>query len=430
MALSDRKKYSRRISTHFLYRLKNPYDSLVHNVQHLSVGYVSNAAALPEKLLLQALRNIKGLKSFTWCTWLPIPVGVLDCLQKVHPSAHLMVLAHERNDLPLDVPLISSPQLHTLDVRLSVMYTKTVPKFPYANGYRGYRGKSELNYLKTLIIKGGNLKTLCLKFEEIKHGSKAANNRLKDFGPAVYDPITFKFKKNEMLPALEELTLRTMFKGDGDRTTPLKAWITHQDWTKLRKLDLRLNESKEMIQSLAGAVPRLETLIMKVDESPPYHQTLSIYEEFLHSVPELTSLSVRGGQAWSQGVLQIIFRTVSSQLTCLELEMGWDLEAWRRAHFEGLLEHCAKLERLDLKIYEQCYAIRAEWSTAEAELPAKIKVAQLVQYSSQSLPTEFVYRHSHNLRGQRSKGAHALSRFCRIVSTRPYRQSNTNIDKI
>lgn len=415
---------------HLLYRLKNPHDSLIHNVQHLSVGYALNVAALPEKFLLQALQNIKRLKSFTWCTWLPVPPKVLDYLQKVHPSAHLIVLAHERNDLPLDVPLISSPQLHTLDVRLGVIYTKIAPKLPHMNGYRRHRGKSELNYLKTLIIKGGNLKTLRIEFEKIKHGSKAAHNRLKDLGPEVYDPITFKFEKNETLPALEELTVRTMPKGDGGRLTPWKAWMTHQDWTKLRKLDLQLNDSKEMIQSLVGAVPRLETLIMKVDKSTPYHETMSIYEIFLRSVPELTSLSVRGSHTWPQAMFQIIFRTVSSQLTCLEFDMVWNLEAWGRPNFEDLLNRCVKLERMKLKSCDQFYTIRAEWTTAEAKLPATIKVAQLVQHENDKLIREFVYRHSYHLRGQRSNGTHALSRSPHIVSTRPYEQSNTNINNM
>ena len=72
-------------------------------------------------------------------------------------------------------------------------------------------GKLELNYLKSLLIQGGNLKVLRLQFEEIKHGSKAARNRFEGYDPAEYDPGTFKFDEGEMMPALEKLVLREIF---------------------------------------------------------------------------------------------------------------------------------------------------------------------------------------------------------------------------
>ncbi|KAJ4985177.1 hypothetical protein SVAN01_09313 [Stagonosporopsis vannaccii] len=398
---------------------------MVHNLRHLSIGYAANAAALPENFLLRALRNIRTLRSFTWCTWIPISARILDCLREVHPSAQLKAVAHERNDLPLDVLLITSPQLHTLDIKLNVAYMKTDTKVPHT-GNRRYKGKSELNYFKSLIVKSKSLKVLYLQFGEIKHGSKAGQNQLKDSGPASYNPLTFKFDKHEMLPPLEELTLWTQFENKGNRTTPWKAWRTHQDWTALRKLDLKHNLSREMIRSLVGVVPRLATLIMNVDDTAPYHETLSAYEEFLLTVPELASLSVSNTGDWPDGMLSIIFRTVSSQLTCLEMEIGWCLSMWRRAEFEKLLNHCVKLEQLRLQGSDRSERTQADWTTAEAKLSANEKMEHLLQYSADLCSREMEYIHqSSGVRGQRSKGAHFLSRRYHVTSSRPRWLDNT-----
>lgn len=385
-----------------------------HNVRHLSVGYGSNAAAVPERMLLQALENIKNLASFTWCTWVPIPASILHCLGKLHPSTQLKVIARERNNLSLDVLPITSPQLHTLDVKLSVVYAKTVPKSSNT-GSRGYKGQSELNYLKSLILKSSSLKVLCLEFCEIKHGSKEAQSQLQNCGPAEYDPITFKFQKHEMLPALEELTLRTMFNNDGNRTTPWQAWRAHQDWTKLRKLDLDHNANRKMIQSLMGAVPALETLILKVEQAAPYHDTFELYEKFLRSVTKLTTLCIRGHK---NTMLGVVFQTVSPQLKCLEMDIGPNLQAWRRVQFEEILSHCFKLERLLLQGGGYISKIQAEWTTHEARLPVREKIAQLVQYSC-----EDPYRPR---RGDWYRGAHSAPRSRGIVPMRPKWLSTTD----
>lgn len=427
VALSDRNGYLRRVSTRMLYRLKNPHDSLTHHVRHLSVGYALNAASLPEGLLLQGLENIKGLISFTWCTWLPVPVAVLDCLQKVHPATHLKVVAHERNHLPLDVRLITSPQLHTLDINLSVLYTKTGAKRQNTSKYWGRMGWSELNHLKNLIIASRSLKVLSLKFCKIKHGSQAAQNQLKDSVPATYNPTSFKFEEHEMLPPLEELTLRDMSSNDKDHILPWKVWRAHQDWTQLRKLDLRLNPSQELLQSLVGAVPMLETLVVEVDGRFLYNHTLDIFEQFLRHLPKLNSLCVRGH--CSKNVLEIIFHTVASQLTCLDVDIGSTLREWRRADFENVLSHCAKLERLSFQGCNELPNIEAEWTTAEANLPAEERVAQLV-FSHDRSQKKMVYTHWHTVHGQRSKGTHYLTREYCIERTRPYCLTNTDRNSV
>ena len=106
-----------------LKRLGDPEDGLIYSVKNITVGYASTTTQLPESSLILAFRNIRALETLTWSTWLPITSPILNCLHEAHPSARLVAIALERNDLPLDELLLSSPQLHTLVSSLSFIFT-------------------------------------------------------------------------------------------------------------------------------------------------------------------------------------------------------------------------------------------------------------------------------------------------------------------
>ena len=149
ITLSNDKKRALRIPNNMLNRLGDPEGGLNYSVKNITVGYASTTTQLPESLLILAFRNIRALETLTWSTWLPITSPILNCLHEAHPSARLVAITLERNDLPLDELLLSSPQLHTLDVKLSALYDKN---------FRKQMVKSEAQRLKSLLIQGSSLK--------------------------------------------------------------------------------------------------------------------------------------------------------------------------------------------------------------------------------------------------------------------------------
>ena len=376
ITLCDDKKRALRISNRILGRLENPKDSLVHNVRHITVGYTSDQAVLPEKSLLQALRNVQVLKSLTWRTWLPVTAEILDSLRKTHPSARVSVIAHERNNLPLDEALLSSTQLHTLDIKLSALYDKN---------FRKPMGKSELKNLKTLVMQGGSLRVLRLRFEKIKHGSRAARNRFQGYGPSECEPVAFKFEDGEMLPALEELVLRDMFSWGEHQTATTnacEAWKTHQDWSSLRTLDLRLDGGEEMLRCLTTAVPQLQTLKVKMKFHG--HPIAATLDDFLQSVHHLTHLHVECDSSISLDLLQTVYRTVSHHLISLYMEMDSNLVSWRQEQFLELFSRCSQLEALMLD--GSTHLVFGAWTAIEAKLPPESKLRHLVQTKRKPVP--------------------------------------------
>lgn len=296
-----------------LKRLGDPEDGLIYSVKNITVGYASTTTQLPESSLILAFRNIRALETLTWSTWLPITSPILNCLHEAHPSARLVAIALERNDLPLDELLLSSPQLHTLDIKLSVLYDKN---------FRKPMGKSEAQHLKSLLIQGSSLKVLKLQFEKIKHGSKAARNRLQCYGPSELDPVSFRFQEEEMMPTLEELTLGGAFNWQyADRwrmeRNAIAEWRAHQDWSAMKKLDLRLDHGDYMLSGLTGSVPCLQSLKIKI--IPARVETLC---RFLEHVPSLSHFHVESYMDPDSESFYALFPKLPSQLVSLYMDLS------------------------------------------------------------------------------------------------------------
>ena len=296
-----------------LKRLGDPEDGLIYSVKNITVGYASTTTQLPESSLILAFRNIRALETLTWSTWLPITSQILNCLHEAHPSARLVAIALDRNDLPLDELLLSSPQLHTLDIKLSVLYDKN---------FRKPMGKSEAQHLKSLLIQGSSLKVLKLQFEKIKHGSKAARNRLQCYGPSELDPVSFRFQEEEMMPTLEELTLGGAFNWQyADRwrmeRNAIAEWRAHQDWSAMKKLDLRLDYGDHMLSGLTGSVPCLQSLKIKI--IPARVETLC---RFLEHVPSLSHFHVESYMDPESESFHALCSKLPSQLVSLYMDLS------------------------------------------------------------------------------------------------------------
>lgn len=359
-----------------LKRLGDPEDSLTYSVRHITVGYTSTTARLPELSLILAFRNIRLLETLTWSTSLPITSSILNLLQDAHPSAHLVAIAIERNDLPLDELLLSSPQLRTLDIKLSVLYDKN---------FRKPMGKSEAQYLRSLLVQSSSLKVLKLQYEKIKHGSKAARNRFQGYGPSELDPVSFRFETEEMMPALEELILGGAFNYGWRRERNVIAeWRAHQDWSAMKKLDLRLDDSDYMLSGLTGAVPCLQTLKIKI--IPAKIGTLC---RFLEHVPDLSHFHVVS----CMDVDSESFHTLSSKLPSQLTHFYMDLlsrQLCRPPQFMDLLVRFPFLQALALNSYsEQTFGA---WPFSPTPILPSSKFRSLVRPKEQIPTRQFATR--------------------------------------
>ncbi|UPX19922.1 uncharacterized protein EKO05_0010171 [Ascochyta rabiei] len=121
VTLSGRKKRSLRLSHRALGRLKNPSDSMVYSVRLISVGYT--AKSCQRKL---------SCRRFVTSVLRSPSRGALG----TDPDHNFQIL------LPLDNPLISSSQLHTLDIKIGVLCNKN---------FRNPMGKPELDELKSIL---------------------------------------------------------------------------------------------------------------------------------------------------------------------------------------------------------------------------------------------------------------------------------------
>ncbi|KAF1936494.1 hypothetical protein EJ02DRAFT_83208 [Clathrospora elynae] len=228
---------------------------------------------------MHVLRNVKDLSSFGWNTGYQIPSAVLDCLQRGHPSAQLRLTDHNRQGIPLDEALLSSPQLHTLDITVGCIF---YCKFQYPAGI------CELPHLKRLLIRGGNLKILRIRFVRLEHGSVAARARFQGYGAADVGPLNFRFEETDKFPALEELVLQQSENSRIEYDLGAKHcedWKRFMNWSNMRTLDLGPKNCENLLRSLTGAVVTgLQTLRFKAFPDG------DILEAFFRCVPKLAQL--------------------------------------------------------------------------------------------------------------------------------------------
>lgn len=412
ITLSDGKGRANRISKVILQRLSDPEDGLARGVRHVSVAY---NAAVPEKLLLEALRNVRFLESFNWCTWLPVSPAILDCFHKLHPNTRLNVNVHDRRNLPLDALLLSSPQLHTLNVTLSIVYEQhtaihnTVGR-PYTDPDQGQvgqvRGKTETKELKNLLIQGGNIKVLRLRVEPIDCGSTAARNRFKRYGHPVHDPAMFHFEEQDVMPALEELSIlhhcRTS-RDVGVFREVCEAWRAHQDWSALRSLDLRFRGGDAMASTLSSGLPHLQRLKlgMLCDDTT--------IRNILMQTSQLAHLHIDGtpDSGFESQRFPALCAVIPFHLSSLYVRTCFDPRSWHYDHgpdsLRGLLERCPHLEALAME--GPSHQLYGAWTISETALGPYKKSSYLVTRTQhRSAPKTRAAKKSLEYEGYREAG--------------------------
>jgi hypothetical protein len=384
ITLSDHDKRSCRTTKHILKRLGDPADNLLKHVRQICVGYTSKTASLPETAIMIALRNVHILRVLIWRTWLQPSDRALECFHDTHPFALLKVIALERNDMPLDEALLASPQLHLLDIKLSELYDN--------NDYWRLpcKGKSELRYLKPLLLRSTSLKVLRIGVEHAEHGSKTARNRLQCYGPSEWDPSTFRLEEGKVMPALEELVIPDLFprvKSQLPVTDACRAWKVQIDWSAMRTLDLRQIDAAGILFSIAGSVPHLETLKISSVSDASLHL-------FLQSARHLAYLHVECHISYCTRILQCICGTVGPQLLSLYIKVGHVLSDWDQSNCQDVISRCPRLQALGME--DDNGQVFGVWTPLEAKLPTELKSMRLIGTIRECVSSRrFATRHSH-----------------------------------
>lgn len=386
--LSDGSVQSLRTTNHILKRLGDSTDALAGCVRQICVGYTSKEATLPEAALVKVMHNIRTLEALVWRTWLQSSDGLLQSFHEAHPRARLEVIALKRNDMPLDLCLLASPKLHSLDIKLSILYDNSSDRWR-----RHHRGKSELGRLKSIILRSTNLKVLRIQIEDVMHGSRAARRQLHGFGLSEVDPNIFTFDEKETLPALEELAIPDLFKrvdrrntGWADPRDPCEGWQKHINWSIMRTLDLRRTKAADVLVCLAGSLPHLQTL--KIPSVPDADLYL-----FLQSASQLAHLHVVSGSSHLASFLDCMYATVGSQLLSLYVKVEFGVAALNREDFQRIFTHCTRLQALGVDDKER--QVFGVWTPFEVDLLPDLKLKRLIRTTREYVSAKrFASRHS------------------------------------
>jgi hypothetical protein len=138
------------------------------------------------------LRNTKNLHSLTWNTHRAVHPNLIKLLQELHPSAKLHVILRHRKLTSLSSTLLSSPQLHSLDVAMYCIRSIMT------------RCHSELAFIQSCL--GNSLKVLRLSVIQPSTYEDCA--KIIDWDSVQEGVMNFDWQIDDQIPALEELTLQ------------------------------------------------------------------------------------------------------------------------------------------------------------------------------------------------------------------------------
>ncbi|PSN74151.1 hypothetical protein BS50DRAFT_615105 [Corynespora cassiicola Philippines] len=332
--LYDTSETAAKQTHQLLDRFCHDEDFLCSHIRDLKIGPLLSKQEFTDvtRVLQKTLQHFTNIQSLTWHNEFHIPEELLNEFHAKFPLARINVNQSDRIDSPIDQALLSSPQLHSLEIKL--LYTKNGP----------VTTSGELPILKQCLIKGQSLKMLDCTANTIRAQRKSFREQVKDERL----PLSFDWKAEDCFPALEELRIAAR---DFDLSAEqCDIWAKCMDWGKIRRLDIVTRDLSHILKSLSGKVPHLESLALGVVKHGHFgHQglglpQLSVVESFFSSAESLKELR---------------FHTA-----------GHDsyVEAW-----EHILSQCgSRLERLDLKSHsymsmisarEQCVALLGQAPT-------------------------------------------------------------------
>jgi len=401
IALHDKGGLAKTISSDVMKRLQNDKDVIIEHVRHLRVGPIADEEwfyLLVIPSLVDILKSVKNLHSLIWEAHLSPGPNVLAFFQETHPDAQLQVICRHRRLIPMDRDLLSSSQLHTLNVTVYGNSNFTV----YSNSGDAASGHHEFGILKDCLIRGNSIKVLHIAMDstpQLDPFSSRGLCRFKSWNGVVHGLNNFDWQKGDRFPALEELK----FDYINDRHFHFSLgncfmWVRCMDWSKLQRLELDRGAPRPLFLALTRRVPSLKYLKcgIWIDAIParsnwdlrPLDTGLLILSNFLDSVPELHGLEFKTFdygpfmEALSTMLACQKYKLRRLDITCTTLSM----EAWTPQQFTDVIAMAPALEYL--KAYIKHDILEGVWEGEKRALNPQQKYECAVKRST--LPSESV----------------------------------------
>jgi len=319
--------------------LKRNDGRLAKTVRHLVIPSYPDHSYISPATILHIIECTQNLASFSWNANYAIPLRVLEALHGDHPSAQLKVTNHNRKDFALDEALLSSPQLHTLDI--------TVRCF-HRGATRRQDENSDLSKLKTLLMRGRNLKVLRLRLSKQQHFTMAARSQGNSYTAMAVGGSHFRFQETDTFPTLEEVVIsRADDLAPAYELSPKHCsdWAYAMDWSEMRILDVASTNSEHLLREIAGLVPKLHTLSLN-----PSSIDYATLQSFLGTVPLLKDLKLVSGSTSNVYIVSFdkavtrVCEIIGTQLRSLQIESRSGMVMpWQDQRIREVLELCPQL---------------------------------------------------------------------------------------
>ncbi|OAL52795.1 hypothetical protein IQ07DRAFT_584820 [Pyrenochaeta sp. DS3sAY3a] len=270
-------KHHSRTSVRILKRLGDPDDSIKSQVRHLTVQNMKLQEDFNQDLIA-ALNNIRTLETFCWSNSSFVPKGILEIIYKKHPCAKLVNINDERGSNPLDETILSSPQLHTLNIGVNYVFDRNLRATGPPNR-RTHSGFCEITELKIYLMRGGNLKVLRLSIIELEADNAAAEAMRKRCSESESGDTKFRFSRNRIFPASEDLALLLA-----------SSMVEDLNLRVLSLLPFEFDNTLDLVGRSSGS--RLKRLSLRCCELPQIGS--STFENLLDHCRALQYLRVRG----------------------------------------------------------------------------------------------------------------------------------------
>ncbi|KAF2827321.1 hypothetical protein CC86DRAFT_291154 [Ophiobolus disseminans] len=344
-----------RIAKTFSMELISRIELLGKHVRHLTIGPFADEEWFYftlTPLLEDVLKSLETLQSLTWNSERAIRPDILRTFHERHPSAKLQLMLKDRSLTPLSSTLLSSPQLHSLDISI------------YCVRGSATCGHSEAEFIKQSIAKS-SLKVLSLAVKSL--ASPIQRRMFLQWDYVRYGFFNFNLQEGDRFPALEELRLGY------DMNNVLTAencemWAKATSWHQLRKLDLSRGSPRHFLASLTDRAPNLESLKFGLNrphsrtaDLHPLHIGLPSLVGFIASITALRELDFGAHKMEHfMAVLPLMLENSKGSLRKLIIHCRFHEEnVWQAEQYVDVLTQAPGLEYLKAQIQED--TVEGSW---------------------------------------------------------------------
>jgi hypothetical protein len=365
--LHDSTSIAKILIPHLIKRLTDDHNRSAEHVRHLTVGNFVDEGLFYFELtpcLDKILTSTKNLQSLTWTGSRSIHPATLDLFHKLHPSTRLHLQLRPRTLTPLIPALLSSAQVHSLEITLY-------------HSIEGETHHNEVDFIKKHII-NSNLRVLHLDSERVP---RSHIPRFRAWESVSQAPLNFAFQPEDRFPPLEELRFTSGNYAFSEEHCNM--WAQAMDWTALRTLHLGPNSPRYLFVGLTDRAVNLESLSLAISSRRSSKWSLGrldtglpLLVAFMASIKALrelnfAALEVSDFTATLQGMLDVVGHSLRT------LVVKCEYQPLKPDAFVEFLRCAPNLEYLKAKL--RSGVVEGQWVGLERKRTAEEKWEDALQ---------------------------------------------------